>query len=299
MAGRVFTCRSSGVRPRASTVGRVRILVTNDDGIDSIGLHKLACAVVPFGEVTVVAPDREYSGASAAFGAIHLSRPEVHRTSIPDGDGLHAVWAVAGPPALCVMFARLGAFGDPFDLVVSGINPGANVGRSVYHSGTIGAALTGRNAGWTSVAISQAVKEGGVEGQAWDELLEHQLWDSAATVAETIVAGLVADMPAAPQCLNVNVPNLPVEEIKGWKRTTVGVLPARPMRVIGLEPKHGHDGTFNVKMDWGDAVELPIETDGGAVQAGYVSVTWINRLHEMDPGADAAAAEKALDALVD
>jgi 5'-nucleotidase len=193
-----------------------------------------------------------------------------------------------------VMFARLGAFGDPFDLVVSGINPGANVGRSVYHSGTIGAALTGRNAGWTSVAVSQAVHEGGVEGQGWDALLEHQEWSSAATVAGIVVHALVDDLPDRPQCLNVNVPNVSFDEIKGWRRTTVGVLPARAMRVAGLEPKHGHEGTFTVEMDWGEAVELPIETDGGAVQAGYVSVTWLNRLHETDPGDDASVAEHAL-----
>ena len=86
----------------------MRILVTNDDGIDSVGLHVLARAVRPCGEVVVIAPDREYSGASAAFGALHLIHPEVHRTSI---DGIDEAWAVSGPPALCVMFARLGAFG--------------------------------------------------------------------------------------------------------------------------------------------------------------------------------------------
>jgi 5'-nucleotidase len=272
----------------------VRILVTNDDGIDSIGLHRLVAAVAPFGEVVVAAPDREYSGASAAFGALHLAHPEVHESTIPGVEGLEAVWAVSGPPALCVMFARLGAFGDPFDIVVSGINPGANVGRSVYHSGTIGAALTGRNAGWTSIAVSQAVHEGGVEGQGWDALLEHQEWNSAATVASIVVGAIATAQPTEPQCLNVNVPNVSFDEIKGWRRTSVGALPARPMRVVGLEPKHGHDGTFTVQMDWGEAVQLPGETDGGAVQDGYVSVTWLNRLHEMDPGEDARAAEHAL-----
>jgi 5'-nucleotidase len=122
----------------------VRILVTNDDGIDSVGLHVLARAMRSHGEVVIVAPDREYSGASAAFGALHLIQPEVHTAHV---EGIDVSWAVSGPPALCVMFARLGAFGAPFDLVVSGINPGANVGRSVYHSGTIGATLTGRNGG--------------------------------------------------------------------------------------------------------------------------------------------------------
>ena len=113
----------------------MRILVTNDDGIDSEGLHVLARAMAEHGDVTIVAPDDEYSGASAALGALHRIHPEVHQMRV---EGVAEGWAVSGPPALCVMFARLGAFGPPFDLVVAGINPGVNVGRSVYHSGTVG-----------------------------------------------------------------------------------------------------------------------------------------------------------------
>ena len=75
----------------------MRILVTNDDGIDSIGLHLLARAMAPHGDVVVIAPDSEYSGASAAIGAIHLMRPEIHRAHL---DGLDEVWTVTGPPAL-------------------------------------------------------------------------------------------------------------------------------------------------------------------------------------------------------
>ena len=143
----------------------MRILLTNDDGIDSVGLHILAKAMLPFGEVVVIAPDSEYSGAGAAIGAIHLMRPEIHRVHL---DGLPEAWTVSGPPALCVMFARMGAFGAPFDLVVSGINPGANVGRSVYHSGTVGACLTARSGGISGIAVSQDVSIGSIEGQAWD-----------------------------------------------------------------------------------------------------------------------------------
>src|SRR5690349_6817736 len=130
----------------------VRIMVTNDDGIDAEGLHLLALALGPHADVAVVAPDCEYSGSSASLGALHLLQPEVHRGAL---DGIDEVWTVNGPPGLCVMFTRLGAFGR-FDLVVSGINPGANVGRAVYHSGTVGAALTARHGGMTGIAISQA-----------------------------------------------------------------------------------------------------------------------------------------------
>ena len=85
-----------------------RILLTNDDGIDSIGLHLLARAMCEHGDVVVVAPDREFSGAGAAVGALHIMQPEVHRARV---EGVAEAWTVNGPPAMCVMFARLGAFG--------------------------------------------------------------------------------------------------------------------------------------------------------------------------------------------
>src|SRR5687768_7884119 len=93
---------------RTMTRQRPRILLTNDDGIDSVGLHLLARAMCEHGEVIVVAPDREFSGAGAAVGALHLIQPEVHRVTL---QGVDEAWTVGGPPALCVMFARLGAFG--------------------------------------------------------------------------------------------------------------------------------------------------------------------------------------------
>jgi 5'-nucleotidase len=269
----------------------VRILVTNDDGIDSVGLHVLARALVPLGDVVVVAPDSEYSGASMAFGAIHLMRPEVHRVEL---EGVPETWTVSGPPALCVMFARMGLFGAPFDLVASGINPGANVGRSIYHSGTIGAAITARNGGITGVAISQDVDVGSVEGQAWDEMLSGQLWDSAATLAADVVGALLADLPSEAAALNLNVPNLPIEKIKGWRRTTPAALPIRSMVAPALEPKVGHEGAFHVRIGWGSATELPIESDAGAVQAGYASVTWLSRIEPVAPG-EGVVAEAALD----
>lgn len=130
----------------------MKILVTNDDGIDAEGLHVLARRLTDLGDVVVVAPDREYSGASAALGALHVIRPEVRPAEI---EGVAEAWSVSGPPALCVTFARVGLFGGPFDLVAAGINPGANTGRAVYHSGTVGAAITARNAGIPGLAVSR------------------------------------------------------------------------------------------------------------------------------------------------
>jgi 5'-nucleotidase len=274
----------------------VRILVTNDDGIDSVGLHVLARAMRPYGDVVVIAPDAEYSGASAAFGALHKIQPEVCHRQL---DGIDETWAVTGPPALCVMFARLGAFGPPFDLIVSGINPGANVGRSVYHSGTVGATLTGRNGGVSGVAVSQSVTAFGVEGQGWDEMLINQQWETAATVAGAVVERLVAELPTEPVVVNLNVPNVALDEIKGWRRTVVGTLPPRAMAAAVLEPKEGHDGTFHVRMGWGDPVALPSETDGGAVELDEVSITFLGRLTEDDSSPALPVVEAGLAALLE
>lgn len=257
----------------------MRILVTNDDGIDSVGLHVLARAMRPYGDVVVAAPDQEYSGAGAAIGALHLIQPEVHRRSI---EGIDTAWAVSGPPALCVFFARLGLYGGPFDLVVSGINPGANVGRAVYHSGTVGAALTARNSGVSGIAISQAVIGFGVEGQGWDDAVKGQKWHSAASVAASVVEGFIANRPAEPIVLNVNVPNLEVEDIKGWRRTTVGHIVPQAMAKAEMEAKEGYDGSYYVRMSYGGTNKMEPHTDGGAVENGEVSITYLSRFDDVE-----------------
>jgi 5'-nucleotidase len=265
----------AGEQPAARLAGIPRILVTNDDGIDAVGLHHLARALRPHGHVTIVAPDTDCSGASAAFGPLHLIRPEVREADVP---GVDRAFSVNGPPALCVLFARLGAFGERPDLVVSGINPGANVGRSVYHSGTVGAALTARNGGISGVAISQEVADIAVEGQGWDDTLAAQVWESAASVGAAVGAALLARPPARPVVVNVNVPNLPLGEVKGWRRTEVGTIPLRAVAAARLEVKPGHTDTFRVVMEYGPPNALPADVDGGAVMDGYVSVSWLSRL---------------------
>ncbi len=255
-----------------------RILLTNDDGIDSIGLHHLARAMRPFGEVYIVAPDREFSGAGAAIGAIWEMKPEVHEAHV---DGIDEAWSVSGPPALCVMFARLGAFGPQPDLIVSGINPGANVGRSVYHSGTVGACLTGRNGGITGVAVSQHANFG-VEGQAWEEMLLEQRWDTAATIAAEAVEGLLAEPPPEAGVLNINVPNLAVDEITGYRWTSVGNMPPRSMTTATLEHKKGHAGSYNVVLDYDDVVDPPAGSDTEAICQGLVSLSWLGRITAAD-----------------
>ena len=272
----------------------MRILVTNDDGIDSEGLHILARAVADHGEVTVVAPDREYSGASGSLGVLNEIRPEVHLRHI---DGVAEAWAVNGPPALCVLFAGLGVFGRPFDMVVAGINPGVNVGRSIYHSGTVGAALTARSRGVPAVAVSQAVEGYGIEGQGWDEMLKGMHWESAAAVASAVVGALTAHSVPAPMLVNLNVPNLALEEIEGWRRTSIGRVPPRVIAEARLDPVEGRSGTFKVIMEWGDAVSLPEETDGGAVERNRVSLTLVGHLTDVDSPHDRSVEEAAYPAL--
>lgn len=277
----------------------MRILVTNDDGIDSIGLHVLARAICELDgdhEVVVAAPDQEFSGAGAALGALHLIQPEVRRAHI-DNCGATAVWKISGPPALCAMFARLGAFGPPFDLIVSGINPGANVGRAVYHSGTVGAALTGRNGGISGIAVSQSVTGFGVEGQGWDDSIATQHWESAATVAKVVAQSLVDDMPVEPVVVNINVPDTPVEQFGTWKFAQVGHQPPRSMAAATLKPIPGHEEAFTVEMGWGDAVELAPDTDGGIIERGDVAITYLTRLvhHDRD---DLGSIAKSLDELL-
>lgn len=256
----------------------MRILVTNDDGIDSVGLHVLARAMRPFGEVVIAAPDQEYSGAGAAIGALHIIQPEVHERHV---EGIDTSWAISGPPALCVFFARLGVFGAPFDLVVSGINPGANVGRSVYHSGTVGAAITARNGGISGIAVSQAVTGFGVEGQGWDDAVKGQKWDTAATVAASVVQGYLANTPTEPVVINVNVPNCDLADIKGWRRTGVGHIVPRAMSSATLEAKEGYVGSYYVRMNYGEPTQMHAATDGGAVENGEVAITYLGRLDDV------------------
>jgi 5'-nucleotidase len=252
-----------------------RIMVTNDDGMSSTGLHVLARAMREHGDVVIIAPDSEYSGASASLGALHLIQPQAKQTSI---DGIDEAWCINGPPALCTMFARFGIFG-PIDLVVSGINPGANVGRSIYHSGTVGAALTARNGGISGVAVSQEVVGFGIEGQGWDEMIVNQHWDAAAEVASVVVGQVLAAETDEPVVVNINVPNLPVEEIKGWRHATVGAVPPRALSAARLDPIHGQEGCYTIRMEMGDPILSPEETDTGAIERDEVTVTYLSRLH--------------------
>ena len=146
------------------------MLVTNDDGVWAPGIRVLAIALAEAGhDVAVIAPAHDFSGFGAALGPLHITgKIDFERVTL---DGLDApACAVEGPPALCVFAACLGGFGDRPELVVSGINLGANTGRAILHSGTVGAALTALGFSVPGLAVSQVVGD-------------PQPWGSAATIA--------------------------------------------------------------------------------------------------------------------
>lgn len=271
-----------------------RILVSNDDGIDAVGLHVLARALRDLGEVIIVAPDDEYSGAGAAIGAIWERRPEIHEAMV---EGIDTAWAVSGPPALCVMFARLGTFGDPPDLVVSGINPGANVGRAVYHSGTVGAAISARIGGIPAIAVSQSVSDYGVEGQAWGEVIAKLHYETAATIAAQAAEALLANPTPTPGVLNINVPDLELDLIEGWDWCEVATDPLRSLSKVTLHPKPGHTGSYSVEMEYGEVEGQRAGTDTRAIMDNRVSLSWLSRI-TADP-VTSPAIDLALNGLLD
>ncbi len=201
-------------------MARVRILVTNDDGVGAPGLAALTKALLGWAdgagadgpgsphEVIVVAPRSNYSGAGAAVGSV-TDRTTIgyQRASVEGAEAVEA-YGLDASPALSVIAGALGAVGPKPDLVVSGINHGVNVGRSILHSGTVGAALTASQLGISALAVSLRVGE------------EPDPWESAADLAVALLPLLVG----APvrTVLNLNVPHLPLAEIRGvrWARVS-------------------------------------------------------------------------------
>lgn len=176
---------------------RPRVIITNDDGIESPGLSALAHALADSVDLVVAAPDTDMSGSGTGIGRLDRSGVEL---SVVDLDGLEA-YTVAGPPGLAVMAAALGAFGRPPQLVVSGINAGVNTGHSIIHSGTVGAALTAHTFRSKGLAISLA------QSEPWH-------WDTAAVIGAAAAEWLLA-RNATPSVLNVNVPGVPLGEVAG------------------------------------------------------------------------------------
>lgn len=174
----------------------MRALITNDDGIDSPGLAVLASAALEAGlDVVVAAPATQASGTSASVAAAgEDGRVASERRSLPGLDV--EAYAVAAHPGLISLIACRGGFGGKPDLVLSGVNLGANVGRAILHSGTVGAALTGHLNDVTSMAVSLDV---GLDGP-------EPLWDKAGEAVRAVLP-VLTEMPAA-TVLSLNVPNI-------------------------------------------------------------------------------------------
>jgi 5'-nucleotidase len=230
----------------------VRILVTNDDGVHAPGILALAAGMVEAGhDVTVVAPMDVMSGSAAALGPGHASGVRFERLELPTLGQSVPVFALDGPPGLCVLAANLGGFGDRPELVVSGINWGSNTGRSVLFSGTVGAALAGAAFGFSGVAVS--LKSG------------HPAHHETAVVFAQAAVEWIASAPPR-TVLNVNVPNLPLAEVKGVREGHLA--PFGVVRTVIEEQTEGH--LTLVLEDTNE--ELDPETDTMLVLDGYVSV---------------------------
>ena len=243
----------------------MRILVTNDDGIRAPGLRALVDAVKPFGEVKVVAPDRERSCCAHA-----LTMRDPLRISAFEWDGCEA-FEVNGFPADCVNVALSIGFPEGCDLVLSGINNGPNLGFDVTYSGTVGGAMEGAVNGVRAIALSVANLTGG----------ETLRYDVAARWLAAHFEALTRAPLAPLTFLNVNVPNLVDAEIRGHRVVGMG-------RRVYQERVERREDPWGRVYYWQGGVavltpEIP-DTDVAAVAAGFVSVTpltldWTNHAH--------------------
>ena len=191
-------------RPLGSWISRPRILVTNDDGIESRGLLALKLALDPIGDVTVVAPDLNQS---AVGHTKTLMRPlRVRERTLADGS---TGYSVDGWPTDCVSLSFLGFFEERFDLVASGVNYGANLGDDITYSGTVSAAMEAVINNCPAFAISQ-------------EYEEHIDFALAAKAAAVVARNILEHGLRRGELLSVNVPAVPIEECGGFEMTRVG-----------------------------------------------------------------------------
>jgi len=239
------------------------VVVTNDDGIDSPGLHHLAAAAAGTGRsVLVAAPDYEASGSSAAMAAVEVGdRIALERRALPGLDGTTG-YAVRAAPAFIAFAAAQGGFGERPGLLLSGINRGANTGRAVLHSGTVGAALTAALHHIPAAAFSL------------DCLTDsEQHWETAAAVAQEVIGAL--DRIAPGLALNVNVPNLPLADLRGIRYARLAGFGTVQIQITAPPQEH-----LELTMS---APPEPLEpgSDHAVLAAGYASVTAVQAICEV------------------
>jgi 5'-nucleotidase len=275
----------------------MRILITNDDGVFAPGIAALAQGLLDqIGdehELSVVAPLVDHSGVGAAVGPVY------DRESIPfepvELPGLASipVFGIDGPPALGVLLACIEGFGPRPDAVISGVNHGTNAGRSVLHSGTVGAALTAAQFGLRSLAVSIA----------WGS--DPVPWETPVSLATGIIPALLT-LPAA-TVLNLNAPCVPVADLKGVRHGSLGtaglIRSVRPENTPLPVPGTPIDNTagvitltlrgIGVASDRiAEQAELEPGTDAALVEEGWATLTPLLPVREdrSDQGLEAVAA---------
>ena len=228
----------------------MKILVSNDDGFRAEGIRRLREALATLADVTVVAPDRNKSGAS---NSLTLDVPLRVFESEP------GVYFVPGTPTDCVHLAISGLFDFEHDMVVSGVNDGANLGDDVLYSGTVAAAVEGRFLGLPTIAVSLCA---GTEGGGH--------FDTGAEVARLLVAQLLTSPLEPTLILNVNVPDVPFAQLRGFRASRLGFR-HRSAPVMRAKDPRGRAvywvGPAGPEQDAGPG------TDFDTVARGYVSVT--------------------------
>lgn len=226
----------------------MRILLSNDDGYFAPGLEALYQALLELGEIVVVAPEQNRSGAS---NSLTLDRPLMLKKA---ANGFHFV---NGTPTDCVHLAVTGMLDYLPDIIVSGINQGANMGDDTIYSGTVAAATEGFLLGIPSIAVSMASYE-----------CKH--FNTAGRVAKELIRRFVANPIKEPVLLNVNVPDIPYDSLKGYEVTRLG-------RRHKAEPVIKMQSPRNETVYWvgaaGAAADAGPGTDFNAVERGFVSMT--------------------------
>ena len=227
----------------------MKILLSNDDGYFAPGLQALRAGLADIAELLTVAPNRDRSGASNSLTLTMPLRLSDH------GDDLYSV---DGTPTDCVHLALTGLYDTPPDLVIAGINSGPNLGDDVIYSGTVAAATEGRNLGLPALAISCGSESG------------EKHYETAVEAVKILLAKLPALNIGADTVLNINVPNIPWSDVKGFKVTRLGKRHhAEP--IIKTQDPRGRDIYWVGPV--GDLLDAGEGTDFHAVEEGYVSIT--------------------------
>lgn len=229
----------------------MRILLSNDDGVNAPGLNILAETLKETAELDIIAPDRNRSGASNSLTLDAPLRPTILKNGFI---------SVEGTPTDCVHLALTGLLDNKPNMVVSGINEGANLGDDVIYSGTVAAAMEARILGIPSIAVSL------VEPKSFH-------YKTAAIIARQIVNRLQKDPLPASTILNVNVPDLPLNKIRGFEVARLGTRHPAKTIIKQIDPR-------NREIYWvgppGEGDDAGPGTDFNAVKLGYVSITPIH-----------------------